>query len=254
MKVFTAGKSVDVTLPLIDESARNLSPTALSYRVLDEEGAEVQASTPIVGFSPTATKISIAVSSATNTLATGTIGFRRVELTVVSPLGQFKLTSDYLLEAEQMFVIPTNSFMTYETALVVARQVTPLNGWDVATPETRKFALFRAFDQMKAFIYTMRYVDGTEEELAVDELESATFLELKTSQITDFRKAQLIQADYILGGSPIEKDIQDGLQSSTIGEISQFYRPRPTLNLALCRSALGYVGKYINWSMRVGRA
>lgn len=254
MKVHAVGQPVVVTMPLVDAVMGALSPTAISYTVVDDDGTVVQPQTTVTGFTSTTAKVVITVSAETNTLSEGTVGFRRVLLTVVTGAGTAVLQSDYLLEAANPFVVPSNSFMAYEGALVVARQVTPLDGWLAASAETRKFAMFRAFDQAKAFTYTMHYLDGTSESLTVDELTESKFWNLKTSQILDFKKAQLVQADYLLGGSPIEKDIQDGLQSSTIGEISQFYRPRPTLNLALCRAALGYVGKYIEWNIRAGRA
>lgn len=252
MKVYAAETAVDLVIPLIDDEGRDLAASAVSYRVLDDESNVVQASTSLTG--PFAAKVTITVSSATNTLATGTIGFRRVEVTITTATAVEKSTVDYLLEKTQPFLIPDNSFMTYETALIVARMVTPLVGWDTASAETRKFALFRAFDQLKSFTYQFRLTTGDVETTTITELDEESFAVITTSQLADFRKAQLMQADYLLGGSAIEKNIQDGLQSSTIGEISQFYRPRPTLNLAVCRNALSYIGKYIDWNMKIGRA
>jgi hypothetical protein len=107
---------------------------------------------------------------------------------------------------------------------------------------------------MRSFTYELRLNDNTTDYKTLDEMELMQFQMLLTTQLKDFRKAQLVQADYLLGGSPIEKGIEDGLQSSTIGEISQFYRPRPTLNLAICKGALSYVGKYIRWTLKLGRA
>lgn len=251
MKVYRAATEVPLSIPLIDDEGRPLSPTALFYRVLDDEGAQVQASTAIP--LPGASKVNLTISAATNTLSEGTIGFRRVELTITAATTEVVLV-DYLLEEKQIFEVPTNSFMTYETALIVARTVTPLNGWAAASEETRKFALFRSFDQLNSFAYEFRYADGRVENMTVEELDTGSFALLTTRQIGDFRKAQLMQADYLLGGNPIERDIQDGLQSSTVGEVSQFYRPRPTLNLAVCKNALSYIGKYIDWNVRLGRA
>lgn len=251
MKVYRAATEVPLSIPLIDDEGRPLTPTALAYRVLDDEGDEVQASTTVSV--PVGTKVNLVISAATNTLVDSTIGFRRVELTITAATIETVLV-DYLLEEQQLFVVPDNSFMTYETALIIARAVVPLNGWNAASEETRKFALFRAFDQLNSFSYEFRYTDGEIEIATIEELDEDSFGRLTTKQLNDFRKAQLMQADYLLGGSPIERDIQEGLQSSTVGEVSQFYRPRPTLNLAVCRNALSYIGKYIDWNVRLGRA
>lgn len=252
MKVYAAGTAVDLVVPLVDDEGRDLVPTAVSYRVLDDEGEIIKSPESIIG--PYSTKLSITTSAATNTLTIDTVGFRRIEVTVTTASAVETLTIDYILEEKQPFVVPSNSFMTYETALVVSRMVTPLNGWNAATPESRRFAMFRAFDQLNAFTYQFRYTTGESETMTIAELDAESFALVSTSQLGDFRKAQLMQADFLLGGSPIEKDIHDGLQSSTIGEISQFYRPRPTLNLAICKNALSYVGKYIDWNVKIGRA
>ena len=252
MKVYAAKTAVDIVVPLVDDEGRDLVPTAVSYRILDDEGGVVQA--PLTVSGPFSNKVTITVSAANNTLFGATIGFRRVEITITTVAAVEKVNIDYILEETQPFVVPSNSFMTYETALVVARMVTPLNGWDAASPETRRFALFRAFDQLNAFTYQFRYTTGDIETMTIAELDAESFDLMMTSQLADFRKAQLMQADFLLGGSPIEKDIQDGLQSSTIGEVSQFYRPRPTLNLAVCKNALSYIGKYIDWNVKIGRA
>jgi hypothetical protein len=251
VKVYRAATEVPLSIPLIDDEGRPLTPTALAYRVLDDEGDEIQASTTVSV--PVGTKVNLVISAATNTLVDNTIGFRRVELTITAATTEIVLV-DYLLEERQLFVVPDNSFMTYETALIIARAVVPLNGWSAASEETRKFALFRAFDQLNSFSYEFRYTDGEIEIATIEELDEDSFGRLTTKQLNDFRKAQLMQADYLLGGSPIERDIQEGLQSSTVGEVSQFYRPRPTLNLAVCRNALSYIGKYIDWNVRLGRA
>ena len=251
MKVYRAATDVPLSIPLIDDEGRPLSPTALAYRVLDDEGEEVQASTSVS--LPSGNKVNLTIPAATNTLVDNTIGFRRIELTITAATTEVVLV-DYLLEEQQLFVVPENSFMTYETALIVARSTVPLNGWNAASEETRKFALFRAFDQLNSFSYEFRYTNGDAEVATIEELDEESYARLTTKQLGDFRKAQLMQADYLLGGSPIERDIQDGLQSSTVGEVSQFYRPRPTLNLAVCKNALSYIGKYIDWNVRLGRA
>lgn len=254
MKLYRSGEAISESLPFADDNGKRLVPTSLSYRLLDDTGAELKAAAAILVFDAASGTVQIPVSSADNSLELGVShGFRRIELSITTASYVYIQEFDYLLEATQLFLVGENSWQTYETALVTARMVTSLSGWEAATPENRKFALLRSFDQMRSFTYEFRYLSGESVEYTVSDLPAGDFGSLSTAQIQDFRKAQLVQADYLLGGNPIEKDIQDGLQSSTIGEISQFYRPRATLNLALCRAALSYVGKYIRWRLRVGR-
>lgn len=254
MKLYQSGEAVSVDVPFVDDQGKRLVPTALSWRLLDDEGAELKAPAAIGTFDAAEGKVAISVAASYNTLAAEeTHGFRRVELTITTASFTYKQQHDYLIEALEVFQVPANSFMTYETALLVARKVSPLNGWNAASEEARKFALFRAFDLLRSYRYEFRYSDDSTEEITLDELSAENFARIRARQLQDFRCAQLVQADYLLGGSPIEKRIADGLQSSTIGEISQFYRPRPTLTLAICKDALSYVGKYIQWGLKVGR-
>jgi hypothetical protein len=257
MDSYRSGSEVVVSVPFVDRNGIRLTPTAISWRLLNDEAAEVKSSATIGTFDVDLGKVDITVAGTYNTLgASEAYGLRRVEATLTVGGNQIVVTSDYLLDAAQPFVAGVNSFMTYETALVQARFLGPLVGWDAASEDERKAALFKAYDAMSGFVYEFRYVDDETERMTLKDLaEAGTGLtDVKPTQIVDFRRAQLLQADYILGGNQIEKDIGDGLQSSTIGEVSQFFRPRATLTLAICRAALAYVGRYICWGLVIGRA
>jgi hypothetical protein len=256
VKVYRAGEAVKVTVPFSDGNGARLVPVSLSYRVVDDVGTVVKGSAAVTQFDVGQGGIDIIVAAADNDLGDEVAGFRRVELTITTASFEYVRQEDYLLEAAQLFLVGTNSFMTYETALVVARSLAPIPGWDVASVEARRFALFRAFDQLNSFSYTFEYPDAecSETQGSIEDLEEGEFLALKVSQILAFRKAQLLQADYLLGGNAIEQNIADGLQSSTVGEVSQFYRPRATLVLPVCKAALSYIGKYVRWGIRIGRA
>ena len=137
MKVYTAGKSVDVSFPLTDDTGRVVTPTMLQYAVFDDEEGVLQSNMAISASG--SGKVSFSVPETLNQL-TGElkIGFRRVVLTITAVDGTYTKVTDYLLEDAQVFTIPGNSFQTYETSLIMARTITPLNGWDSASIETRK--------------------------------------------------------------------------------------------------------------------
>jgi hypothetical protein len=254
MNIYEPDLDVKVTLPFVDGSENMLTPTALDYKVTDESGADVVALTNIPVFTATDGQIVLTVDSASNTLASGIVrGFRSVELRITVGADLYWVREGYILEKYSPLELFVNSFQTYEESLLNARGVASLEGWEAATKEHRVSAMIEAFDYMQAFSYRINYTDDTDEELKVNQIDSTVWAAMDPFQQENFKKAQIVEANYLLGGNPIEKDIEDGLQSSTIGEVSQFYRPRPSLTLPLCRDALKYVGRYINWSMNITR-
>jgi hypothetical protein len=254
MNIYEPGLDVIVTLPFVDSSGNTVTPTALDYRIVDESGTEVVALTNIPVFTASDGQYDLTVDSANNTLVAGTIrSFRKAELQVTVGAETHWVRESYIIESVTPLEVLSNSFQTYDESLLYARDVAVVDGWDAANEQHRVAAMIQAFDYMHAFSYQMNYLDETYETKGIDELDATDWVNLVEKQKSDFRKTQLIQANYLLGGNPIEMDIADGLQSSTIGEVSQFYRPRASLSLPLCRDALKFVGRYIDWAPKITR-
>ena len=175
-----------------------------------------------------------------------------VQMTVAE--GTYTQSDEYILKGDTLLVLGTNSFQTYEQAVLRSLSLGNLTGWEANNKDQRISAMARAFDAISAFRYRMVKTDNTVVVGDVRELTVVEFAALIPLQREDYLKAQIVQADFFLNGNPLERDINDGLQSSTIGEVSQFYRPRPSLSTALCRSALYYIGRYIHWNIDIGRA
>lgn len=252
MRIFEPNVDVLVSLPFVDDEGVSITPTALDYTIVDEFGVEVVASTniPVI---PTTGEAAITVDGTNNTLATDVIrGYRQIILTITTATDSIVVREGYIIELSSSLVLLTNSFQTYEESLLHSRGVI-LEGWEAANEEHRKSALAQGYDRFGGFNWQFNFTDGTYQVKTINLLTVAEWDLLDPRHQHDYRMAQIVQADYHLGGSTIEKDIDDGLQSSSQGEVSQFYRPRPTLTLALSRHALQYVGKYINWTPTITR-
>ncbi len=253
MRIFTPGVDVTVTLPLIDDEGSPLTPTQLDYVITDELGAEVKATTNIAGI-PTTGEVIILVEGSDNALAATVVrGFRRVVLTIITASDTVVIDESYIVEQSSVLIVLENSFQTFEEALLNSRDLLSLEGWEAANEEHRKSALSQGYDRFGGFKWQFNFTNGTYQHKTLDKLTAAEWAIVDPRHIHDYKMAQIVQADYHLGGSTIEKDIDDGLQSSSQGEVSQFYRPRPTLTLALSRHALQYVGKYIVWHPTISR-
>ena len=253
MEIYEPDSSVTLSMPFVTSRGTNIVPTALSYSVLDETGTEVVASTPIPVFDASVGEIDIEVTPEENDLQGELYGYREVVLAMTYNGNTINSRVGYILRVPHPLEIMDNSFMTYPEALIYSMKLTDTAGWEVAHQDQRTAALQQAFDHISAFSYSLDYTDGTVFEGNLKDMTYEEWVELEPAIIEDFRKAQFIQADFLLGGKPIETDIAQGLQSSTTGETSQFYRPRPSLSLSVCRDAFKYVGKYRNWSLAIGR-
>ena len=252
MRIFEPSVDVTVKLPFVDDENLVVTPTSLDYTVIDEFGAEIIASTniPVI---PTTGEATVVIQGVNNAIGVDAIrGYRQIILTITTATDSIVVREGYIVEYAKSLVLLSNSFQTYEESLLNSRGAI-LEGWNAGNEEHRKSALMQGYDRFGGFKWQFNYTDDSYEQKTLRELTAEEWAALVPKQQHDFKMAQITQADYHLGGSTIEKDIDDGLQSSSQGEVSQFYRPRATLTLALSRDSLRYVGKYINWSIGISR-
>lgn len=77
--------------------------------------------------------------------------------------------------------------------------------------------------------------------------------ELSEQQRQQLIEAQLIEADFLLGGNPIEQRRRMGLMSDSSGESAHFFRPTKPVVLAVCRDAALALAPYVRFSAELGR-
>lgn len=254
MKIYEPDVDVFVVLPFTNVVGESVTPSALDYQVVNEAGSSVIALTNIPVFDATAGEYTVIVPAISNALGASTVrAYRKVELRVTVGADVYWVRDAYVVEKPSPLSAMVNSFQTYEEAVLKARGLADMEGWEVADDQHRMSALMQAYDHMHGFAYRLFYADDSIESKSLNELTLDEWSALQPYQQADFQKAQIVHANHLLGGNPIERDIDQGLQSSTIGEVSQFYRPRPTLSLSISRDAFKYVGKYVVWSPHIGR-
>ena len=66
-------------------------------------------------------------------------------------------------------------------------------------------------------------------------------------------RAQVIEADDVLGGNPIEARRRLGLISDSAGESAHFFRTSKPLNLPCCRGAIDELRGIVSWGLHVRR-
>ncbi|WP_028449710.1 hypothetical protein [Chitinibacter tainanensis] len=258
-KRFSSGTPVTLDLDLALIERLELSGYQTTFIVKDERGNILMGDTSaqnINGHLIANIPLSINLTSSMRAL-------RRVIFTVEHPEGKAQVSQTYLIESNVPFVVPAQSALTHDEAILLASGLARLSGWENASDAQQRAALIESYGQIKKL--NLRIVRGrcltvdamsVLDEYARDEvrvnLETMTLAEFDAQP--EFKAAlqlcQLIQADYLLGGNDLEQDRNDGLMSSTVGETSQMFRMSVPLRLPVCRRAVEALGRFVTF--RVG--
>jgi hypothetical protein len=274
-----AGTDVTLTLPLVDSSGNQLTVSAISYRVTDEGGSEIVAKTALAGFVSGNADAVITVPAAFNALPAGkTRALRNIELSLTIDGNTVFKHASYVIELPDPLVVGVNSFTSLPGAVFAAASIPNLAAWDAASDEQRIAALIDArahivqlsFAQLSSNVnwgqdslnfipegaYDTNYVGNSNLFMFsgnLDLLRPDQFAQLPSRFVDALVKAQVAEADYILGGNDIEKKRQDGLIQDNIGESRQMFRNGKPLQLPVCRRALAYLSYFVTFSKRIGR-
>ncbi|CDT52677.1 hypothetical protein VCR15J2_390011 [Vibrio coralliirubri] len=145
---------------------------------------------------------------------------------------------------------PTNSFANYGYLMSLAGSMSSVECLMDSSFEERLPAFIQAFKEMQSVPLS----------IVRDRRKVALFPcfqggeELSEKEKQELSYAQVLQANYILGGSPIEERRKSGLVSGSVGSSSNFYRGDKPLSIPLGNDALDAIKSYISWSVRLGRS
>lgn len=279
MNVFLAATDVTLSVPLTDTDGNALSVTAVQYRVTNADGLEIIALTALVGFVSLAAKAVIVVPAASNTPPSGTSrALRHVELRCQVGLNVVTLSTDYVVESGEQLEIGVNSFQSLTQANFNAALIPNLIGWDSAATAQRVAALIDArlhICQLNFGSLNSNAIWGQDSLSFVPEgaystgvvragssfawggdltfVSAEQFVKLPDIFIKALTRAQIAEADAILGGDPIEQKRRAGLMLDTIGESKQMYRAGKPLELPVSRRALSYLSMFVTFSKRIAR-
>lgn len=269
-----------MTVPLTDSSGNTLTVNAVSYKVTDENGVSVVGLTPLATFVSGDAEVVIATTALQNTLAAGVLrGLRAISIVCEMDAGSVELTASYAIGASDPLVVGVNSFQTLSQAEFLSMEIPNTPGWDGATAQQRVAALIEArkrinmlsFNQLNSNVnwgqdslnyvpegqYTTSYVSNNGMFLFNGNLEllrADQFAKLPAKFLDAIRRGQLVEADEILGGDPIQSRRQAGILVDTIGETKMMFKTGKPLQLPVSRRALAYMSYFITFSKRLTRA
>lgn len=241
----------------------------LRWRVLDEAQTVLQDWQAISVASPAPTAVSLVVTAGFNVLTAPAVrGMRSVELEVTTDSGTQVLTEEYLIQASTTLVVYTNSFLTYNQAVLLSSEFvgSPIAGWHESEKEQRESALISAFEQLlrvpvktRADVkYQMNgsydlpgLASGSPVTLAsrfakaLGDLDASDLPNLEPKMLVALRRAQLLEASSLLSSDPVREARANGLLSMTVGESSQFFRSVKPIDMPICPAAAAVLSPWI---------
>lgn len=286
MDIYLGGTSVSLTVPLVDMQGNPLAPDSVDYRVINSKGVEVVPRTPLDTFAPGMSEADVTIPAEINQLtplgninlygmAYNTREARTVELYCLISGNTVLLSQSYGLQPSDVLIVGVNSFQTYAQSELTALDIPNLPGWDAADERQRTAALIDAryhivqlnfsllnsnsnLDQTNInYVPDVRSIGRSDIFVFNGNLDLLTpneYLTLPNKLQNVLRLSQVVEADYILGGQPVEGKRRAGLMESKAGESSQMFRPGKPLDLPVCRRAMSYLGYYVTFARRVTRS
>lgn len=265
MKRYAVGGAVKVTIPFLDFEGNPVTATALSYGVRDENGLEIVPLTALAAPAPSDTDVDITIAAPSNASA----GARVVLLNIETAEGNFAQEMVYQLVATSAPVIPTESFQSYAQAMLLAASIPNLLGWSAASGADQIAAMREAYSRITQFnlVIPATDLDGMSY-IVTDDLGPfripptlwpvmtlERFMAYDQHFRLNLRKAQVVEADELLRGDTLGEKRRAGLMSESIGESSMMFRAgvRP-VERPVSQAAFRYLGRYIEQSVRIGRA
>lgn len=267
MKRYPVGAPVTVKIPITNFYNEAVTPTAISLRVLDEDG-DIIVNIPVIGFSPGDVDVTYTVSGVNNTVDAGeALCLRVVEITIVTASGTFIQSASYMIALETQLIIPQNSFQTYNRALVMADSILKLSNWDLADRATREIAMIEAFQKITSFRYQIddsgwqdvSHLSNFGAFAAISPqdwryMNKDYFDSLPDHFLTALRKTQVIEANEIMNLSNPDDSRSAGIMSEKIGESSMMFRVGKPIELGMSKNSMKLMRGYIDSRVGLARA
>jgi hypothetical protein len=258
MNTILLGQDVKVEFPL----ASGATAVSGAWWLEDASGALLQSETPFAPGDMLIGLLRVTVPGALN----ATPGLRVMRVRWVEPddvLGEGGELAWRVIPAQEL-EIQVNSFQGYNQALDIASGMVGVDAFMAATRDHRVRALAEAWRHLVALRYhephlthrqdRIRDVPWAGDTLSLEEVSPSEFVALDIKLVTALRRAQVVEADHLIGGGDsVEAHRRAGLMSSSVGEVSQFFRPGKPLQLAISLRALRELRGYASLSPRLGR-
>lgn len=269
----TASQPSTFTISVVDDAGNKIDGVSASWELFDDRGVSITAGA-IADFDATADAVTFEVDAASLALpANATSAGREIVVSLTLADGdKVELRDYFLVVSAQPLALMQNSFVTYPEALALRQEFGKLDGWDVNERARQASALTEAYRRLCRMSFRApgyrnsqnnvgyaAFGTGIEETLfggnrcRVSTLTLEEFDALPEPFRRAMKRAQLAEADALLGGDPIGDKRKAGIISETVGESSAFFQSKPYLNLPISRQAYEEVKRYVFLKIKIQR-
>ena len=265
MNHYPEGQIVEIIVPFKDLNGADIVPSAISAVLFNGEDDVLQ-TFGVIPFQPGDTSVTVSLLATMNQLEDDNLEeVRRLVVTLAHAAGTVRVSKAYVIEAEQSLQIMRNSFMTFETAEMLAARQLNLSAYAKASDVNKRAALFEAWRRIVRLPMTYRTIDEVGKVIATASISALQWeffdadafrTQLPSHFQRTLRYAQLTEADEVLRGDVVARKHALGIASETIGETSTTFRNgfvgAGAGNISPATYAL--LSSYIDASVRIARA
>lgn len=250
--IFPANTDVTLTINFTAADGSPMAPQSALYRVL--RAGEVLITDTIIALSVGDTSAQITVDALTNTVRTGRLReMIRVEVEGDDSNGDsFWLSTSYVIEVRNVIEPGLNAAATWDELMLEA----------VELPELSQFFATGYSDADRRAALTGAWLNILQMPLSRDKmgllsedqmLSAESLAKLTPEHLKRLCRTQLIEADHLMGGNPIEDRRRAGMISDSAGESAHFFRSGKPLQLPICQRAARELGPLLNWGLTISR-
>lgn len=255
MKTFPVGTDAVVELPFWDNDGNPVTPTGLSYRVVNGVGEIIAGPTTISDLTGTSTEITVPAATFTApggyalelSIAVGTQTFFQEEIIGITPVVRLEFLK--------------NTFQSRAAALYVGNSIPNLVYWLGAEKADQEVALMEAFRRITLLNFHIPWPELIDMQSRIAPNYQSHITPRMWPLMTpdafavypqNFRdalnKAQVIEANAILTADPTTERRRSGVFSEKIGESSIMFKSgvRPLDEDQISRPALNVLARFLN--------
>lgn len=254
MEIYQTGAPIAISVLLVGGDGAQILAETAHYSLSVDGGETLAESVPVTGFSMGDGAVYVQIPAELNQMSPSTpVGSREVRLLTVvlgTSDGPVTIRRFFALEPPESLIVAVNSFQTLRQAELTAMDIPDLVGWANSDDRQKQAALIEGHTRISLLNFSL---SAKTEGFNITDLTPAQYTALDAKFRTALNKAQVVEANALLGGNDVEDRRREGLMLDSVGETKQMWRSGRPVDMPCSRRALRYLAPYIGFAKRIGR-
>jgi len=231
MNSFPVDTDAILQVPFAREDGTAVTPTAASYVVLDGSGNTLVSRTTVNDVSGTSTAITVPAASNAEE------GARSLVLTMTTAQGTVIAETVFAIVGQTALTFLVNTIQTYAQALFTAQSIPGLDAFKAAAKQDQTIALIEGFRRLTLMNYVIPWPEVVDVmnylypryawEITPrmwPMMSADLYSRYPEGYHLAMRRAQVVEANFILTGDVIGDKMRSGLLAWTVGESKMMFR------------------------------